>query len=664
MLRIEAEKGYVRVYCDDIEILRHTPSEPLLKLAKADFHYTTRGGQHTVRNKLSDWTPLSEVTVEEGRLCLSAGKTAASLKLEEREEGFAFNLTLPEGFNYARFSLPAAEGEAVYGGGVQFSHLNLRGRRFPMWASEAGMGRNKARLPTILADLVAGAGGDYWTTYYPQPSFLSSRGVGFLLQADGYSILDFRHPDRHVIEFMGSGRLSFYIGSSLEDLLKKQAALIGIQPAPPSWVFEGAILGIQGGFPLVSKVVDKLLEAGVKLCGVWTQDWQGFRLTKRGKNLFWNWQADDKLYPGLSDEIQRRRAQGIRWLGYINPYLNVQGSLFQVALGKGYLVRNSLGETLVIHLGVFDIGMIDLTNADACEWYKGIIQQNMVGIGLSGWMADYAEDVTENTRFSDKRAGRDLHNLYPRLWAQLNRQVVMESGLQDDLLIFHRSGYTGQNPHANMQWTGDQLVGWDRDDGLPSAVTAGLSACMSGIQYIHSDAGGYTTEGWYYRTKELLARWCEVNAFSPVLRTHEGNRPWKNAQPWQDEETISTFVTASRMHASLAPYLISVAKEAQCTGIAMLRPFCLMDPDPRWRDKQDAWYLGRDLLIFPVMHPGARDLHVEIPEGEWVHLFSERSYLTGVHKVDCPIGQPAVFYRSGSPFEVVFKQVRMSARIR
>ncbi len=57
---------------------------------------------------------------------------------------------------------------------------------------------------------------------------------------------------------------------------------------------------------------------------------------------------------------------------------------------------------------------------------------------------------------------------------------------------------------------------------------------MSGFSLNHTDVGGYTTINNplrnYHRSQELLWRWIELGAFTPVFRTHEGNRP---------DETIS-----------------------------------------------------------------------------------------------------------------------------
>jgi len=215
----------------------------------------------------------------------------------------------------------------------------------------------------------------------------------------------------------------------------------------------------------------------------------------------------------------------------------------------------------------------------------------------------------------------------------------------------------------NMNWGGDQVVYWNHHDGFPSGVTGGLSGCMSGVQYYHTDAGGYFSFRWIKRTKETLFRWCEANAFSPLLRTHEGNQPWAGVQPWQDEETLQHFAAMTRIHAALAPYLVHVSAEAQQAGIGMMRPFCLVNPDRKWQNKQDAYYLGMDLLVFPVMRPRVRQIRIDVPEGAWVGLFNGQVYGPGSYRVDCPIGQPVVLYRRASAFEPIFQQVRKAVRI-
>jgi alpha-glucosidase len=659
MLRIESRNDIVNIYLGKVDVLRHSFDAPMLEIGRADFHYkTSGGGLHRISNPVDDWVTLHGCEVNDDGVRLFNGEISCSIIFEQSEDGFSFAINLPDGFNYARLILPAEREEAIYGGGVQFSHLNLRGRRFPIWTSEMGLGRHPLRPYTWLANMIADAGGEYWNTYFPQASFLSTRGYGCLVDTGGYSVLDFSPTNHHRLEVLGGGHFHFFTGKDLGELVGRQAVRLGVMPEPPRWVFEGGILGIQGGLPYVRETVDRVLASGAQLTGIWTQDWAGVRIFWQGKRLFWNWVLNQELYPDMKAEIRRRSEQGIRWLTYINPYFNAESDYFKLAKDQGYLVKDDRGQALVYQVAGFWIGSVDLTNPQAWCWFKeDIIKQNMLDLGIRGWMADYAEDMPEQARFFDGRNGTELHNLYPRLWAQLNREAVEEAGLQDEVLIFHRAGFGGATSYMNMNWGGDQVVYWNPNDGFPSGVTGGLSGCMSGVQYYHSDAGGYFSFRWIKRTREVLFRWCEANAFSPILRTHEGNRPWAGVQPWQDEETLRHFASMTRFHAALAPYLAHVSAQAQQSGIGMMRPFCLTNPGPEWQDKSDAYYLGDDLLVYPVMRPRAKHIRIEIPEDEWVGLFNGKEYSPGAHRVDCPIGKPVIYYRRESEFARLFKGI-------
>ena len=62
-------------------------------------------------------------------------------------------------------------------------------------------------------------------------------------------------------------------------------------------------------------------------------------------------------------------------------------------------------------------------------------------------------------------------------------------------------------------------------------------------------------------------RWEEMNAFSPLFRSHEGNQPSRNVQFDADEELLAQLSRTSRMHAALKPYL---KKEPKVDGKSFL----------------------------------------------------------------------------------------------
>lgn len=144
-----------------------------------------------------------------------------------------------------------------------------------------------------------------------------------------------------------------------------------------------------------------------------------------------------------------------------------------------------------------------------------------------------------------------------------------------------------------------------------------------------------------------------MNTFSPILRSHEGNKPWVNSQFDSDEETIKATVKFTNIHVLLKPYLKAVEKEYQEKGYPMMRPL-FMHYDV-YSEKN--YLLGKDLLVCPITKRKAKTNQIEIPSNEWIHLFTGKVYKEGFHKIESPLGTPTVFYKKGSKYEEIFTQI-------
>ena len=278
------------------------------------------------------------------------------------------------------------------------------------------------------------------------------------------------------------------------------------------------------------------------MSGLWCEDWVGLRHTSFGARLFWDWKANDDRYPGLRQRIAELEDRGIRFLGYVNPYLAVDGSLFPEAEAAGYFATDESGKTALVDFGEFDCGVVDFTNPDAAAWFaERVIGQNMLDFGLSGWMADFGEYLPIDVKLANGVDAKLMHNAWPTLWAEVNARAVESRGKTGEALFFMRAGFTGVQKHCPLLWGGDQSVDFTRHDGLVTVISGALSSGLLGNAYHHSDIGGYTSLFGNVRTAELIMRWAEMGAFTPVMRTHEGNRPRDNLQIDQDPQVLAHF---------------------------------------------------------------------------------------------------------------------------
>lgn len=593
-----------------------------------------------------------------GQVILSSDDGAA--KLAASIDGARLTLTAMSPHDRITVDFALEDGDILWGGGEQMSYLALNGRTFPIWTSEPGVGREPGTHLTDQASADGSfAGGDYWTTNYPEPTVLCSAGWAIALANAEYAELDARAPGRlRVHVWSGEVRIDLFEGAPA-DLTRKLGDRFGPRAPLPEWALGGAVVGLKQGDVSFARL-EHLLDAGAAISGLWCEDWVGVRETSFGRRLFWDWQWNADRYPDLPLRIAALKQRGIRFLGYVNPYLAVDGPLYPEAAAKGYFARE-LGSDApyAVDFGEFYAGVVDFTNPDAADWFaEEVIGKRMLDFGLDGWMADFGEYLPTDLRLHDGDP-MDEHNRWPVRWAEVNARAVASRGRTGDVLWFMRAGHTGVQAHCPLLWAGDQSVDFSRHDGIGTVITAALSSGLVGNAFSHSDVGGYTSLFGNIRTEELMLRWYELGAFSPVFRTHEGNRPDDNLQIDSNDALIAGFVRWSRLHAMLAPYAAHLVAEAASTGLPAQRALFLHHPaDAETFTIQDQFLYGEDMMVAPVIEECADMRRVYLPQGAWQHLWSGAQYAPGWHEVAAPIGQPPVFTRTGSAFAPLFADLR------
>ncbi|MCR5145472.1 MAG: alpha-glucosidase [Lachnospiraceae bacterium] len=555
--------------------------------------------------------------------------------------------------------------EHIYGCGETYSEFDLKGQNVRVWVAEH---QNVSRISKkIIKDTLRGKRPDKtlpfdkYESYYAQPTFVSSDKYYVHCDINSYSEFDFTNPNYITLYFQEPPNIICESADTFEHLSEKETKLLGRQPVLPKWVYEGSIIAMQDwqvegketkegfdGCGNIDRKLEKLEAAGVKVNGVWCQDWCGCRCTGFGYQVMWNWRYDKNQYADLPEKIAKWRAKGVRFLGYINPFIALEKDLYLEASKNGYCVKDKDGKDYLVTITTFPAAMVDFTNPAAYEWYKNTIKENMIGIGMAGWMADFGEYLPIDAVLYSGEDPAKLHNQWPAIWAKMNREAIEESDKLGEVFFFTRAGHTGTIRYSTMMWTGDQHVDWSVDDGIASVIPATLSLAMSGYGITHSDVGGYTTVMNMTRGKELLLRWVEMNAFSPLFRSHEGNQPSRNVQLCDDDEILQHLGKFSRIHESLSEYIQKLVKLQSDKGIPVMLPlFYYYDEEAAYVEKSE-YLLGRDMLVAPVLKENATSRRVYLPDDRWIHIFTKEEYGGGCYEIDAPIGQPPVFVRAGS----------------
>jgi len=653
---------------DGTQLWRSHPGENFLEAADATFEAEHRQGPFEITEELELARTDQHVDAIEGE---GDTVTMRGRLTDGNEDEVSYELTATvtdAGHLRFRVNTDPATGrlglravatpdERFHGFGEQARHLDLSGREVPIVTQEPGIGRDHVVTEFLVEAAAQASSGTMVSSYAPMPYYLSTAGYSLTLENTAYSVFDLR-DDTEISVRCYTDELVWRIigGETPMERVESHTEYTGRMPALPDWLQEGAIVGLQGGTERVREVWSELQKRDTPLAGFWLQDWVGTRTTSFGEQLWWNWELDREQYPGWDQLVADLNDANVDVLGYLSPYLvdvsekeNVRRNLYREAKENGYLVTVD-GAVFELPITDFSAALVDLSDADARAWLRGVIEEKLLGNGFRGWMADFGEGLPFDAELADADA-EAFHNQYVVEWAEVNRQAIAETE-REDAVFFTRAGFTRSPAHSTLFWTGDQFVGWDDHDGVETSIRALLTSGLSGISQNHFDAGGYTSivrgpigSG---RDRELLLRWLEASAFTAVFRTHEGNQPAENAQIYDDAGTYDQFARFAKVYAALAPYRKQVCADAEQFGRPVVRPLFLHYPDDdTTRELHTQFLLGRDVLAAPVVEKHARERRVYLPDDDWKHLFTDEPYRGGRwHTVDAPIGRPPVFYRS------------------
>jgi alpha-glucosidase len=121
--------------------------------------------------------------------------------------------------------------------------------------------------------------------------------------------------------------------------------------------------------------------------------------------------------------------------------------------------------------------------------------------------------------------------------------------------------------------------------------------------------------------------------------------------PWMHEDVTELIREALRLRYRFLPYLYSLAWRCHAEGGPIIAPLFHLFPDVDCRQDWDAFLVGGDVLVAPVVTPGAREVTLYLPEveGGWHDYWSGDIHMGGaVVTAEAALARLPLFVRTGA----------------
>ena len=543
------------------------------------------------------------------------------------------------------FSFKLSYDEKIFGGGERALPLNRRGYKFDLY-------NNPWYGYSDGAD----------NLNFSVPFFTSSKGYALFFDNASKGFADIGKTNSNVFDVgFVSGELNVYVifGNDYKEILSSFFKLTGTQPLPPRW----AMGNFMSRFGYSSEVHMKGILSAMQSenipvdAVIFDLFWFGDSIKNTLGNLEWmnksKWPAPKKMISDLTK-------QHINTVLISEPFILKGTRTYNNA--ARYLATDSLGKPFTLTNFYFgEGGVLDIFRKDAGNWIWNNHYKRQIANGVTGWWTDLGEPEKHPSQmmhnlsdigYKRKFGADEVHNAYGHYWNQFLFNHYLKDYPETRLFHLNRSGFAGSQRYSIFPWSGDVSRSWS---GLKAQIPLMLGMSMSGIPYIHADAGGFAGgEG----DNELYVRWLQFASFTPIFRPHgtalgdiDKNAFSFPSEPALIEQPFRDYAkeVVKRRYAML-PYNYTLAYRQAAKGQPLVAPLYYYYPkDTTTTNIQNEFMWGENILVAPILEKGISKRSVYLPAGKWYYFNEDQPIEGGVVTIaSADIYQIPFYIKEGS----------------
>ncbi len=360
--------------------------------------------------------------------------------------------------------------------------------------------------------------------------------------------------------------------------------------------------------------------------------------------------VNEKIFPDLKGLVADIKKDGFSTIVMIDPGIMEDPNywVYQSGIENDVFCRRSDGTLMTGPVWPESCVFPDFTKPEARSWWEKLYEELYGNDNIDGFWNDMNEPAVfkvNNKTFPDDvlhhydghpTNHRKAHNIYGMQMSKATKDGLLNIKPAERPFVLTRATFSGGQRYAAV-WTGDNVATWKH---LIIANRQSQRLSISGFSLVGSDVGGFVDQP----TGELMARWIQMAVFHPLFRIHSmGNNAdgsgavldnimeldaadRKDQEPWSYGEKYTDINReAINLRYKLLAYLYTAFYEQETLGLPVLRSMAFYDQtDEKVVNNEREFMFGNDILVSPVVRPGAKTQTIYLPKGEWFDYWTNK----------------------------------------
>eukprot|EP00878_Enallax_costatus_P018240 GHUV01019193.1.p1 GENE.GHUV01019193.1~~GHUV01019193.1.p1 ORF type:complete len:724 (+),score=171.12 GHUV01019193.1:190-2361(+) len=339
--------------------------------------------------------------------------------------------------------------------------------------------------------------------------------------------------------------------------------------------------------------------------------WLDIEHTDGKRYLTW----DSRLFPNPIAMQEDIASRGRKMVTIVDPHVKRDSAyyIYKEASDNKYFVRKSDGTEFDGWCWPGASSYLDVTNPEVRSWwatqftpdkYKGSTKHLYIWNDMNEPSVFNGPEITmqkDVLHYGDVEH-RDIHNIFGYYYHLATAEALIHRGQEKELygehgdrpFVLSRAFFAGTQ-RVGPIWTGDNAAQWSH---LAVSVPMLLTLGLTGLPFSGADVGGFFGNP----DAELLTRWYQLGMYYPFFRGH-AHLETQRREPWLfGEDTTRRIREAIRGRYALLPYIYTLFRHTNQTGIPLMRPLWFEFPDDTTLfATEEEFLLGPAIWVKPVL---------------------------------------------------------------